>query len=136
MFELCDNLIGIYKTYNCTKSITIDPRKYDKREDPVIPVNRYSQNYTNGEVNVGQSNKNIENKNSENNRNIELSQNTNTSNHNIQSSECSITSEATERVLTGSSNSLSEINSLSSQSNTAEQSIEGSFQNEAMEVDC
>nr|CAI5830513.1 unnamed protein product [Callosobruchus analis] len=29
MFELCDNLIGIYKTYNCTKTITIDPRGYD-----------------------------------------------------------------------------------------------------------
>lgn len=29
MFELCDNLIGIYKTYNTTKSITIDPRIYD-----------------------------------------------------------------------------------------------------------
>ena len=27
MFELADRLIGIYKTYNCTKSVTIDPRK-------------------------------------------------------------------------------------------------------------
>ncbi|CAG9833958.1 unnamed protein product [Diabrotica balteata] len=31
MFELCDNLIGIYKTYDCTKSITIDPRVYDEQ---------------------------------------------------------------------------------------------------------
>ncbi|KAK5646128.1 hypothetical protein RI129_004592 [Pyrocoelia pectoralis] len=31
MFELCDNLIGIYKTFNCTKSICIDPRLYDKQ---------------------------------------------------------------------------------------------------------
>nr|XP_023017853.1 structural maintenance of chromosomes protein 4 [Leptinotarsa decemlineata]XP_023017854.1 structural maintenance of chromosomes protein 4 [Leptinotarsa decemlineata] len=33
MFELCDNLIGIYKTYDCTKTITIDPRIYDKKEE-------------------------------------------------------------------------------------------------------
>lgn len=25
MFELCDRLVGIYKTYNCTKSVTINP---------------------------------------------------------------------------------------------------------------
>lgn len=29
MFELCDNLLGIYKTYNTTKSITINPKLYD-----------------------------------------------------------------------------------------------------------
>ena len=28
MFELCDRLVGIYKTDNVTKSITIDPRKF------------------------------------------------------------------------------------------------------------
>ena len=27
MFELADRLIGIYKTYNCTKSVTINPAK-------------------------------------------------------------------------------------------------------------
>ena len=27
MFELADRLIGIYKTYNCTKCVPIDPRK-------------------------------------------------------------------------------------------------------------
>ncbi|KAJ8924806.1 hypothetical protein NQ315_000960 [Exocentrus adspersus] len=31
MFELCDNLVGIYKVYNCTQSITIDPRVYDNQ---------------------------------------------------------------------------------------------------------
>lgn len=25
MFELCDNLVGIYKIFNCTHTITIDP---------------------------------------------------------------------------------------------------------------
>ncbi|XP_056633945.1 structural maintenance of chromosomes protein 4 [Diorhabda sublineata] len=34
MFELCDNLVGIYKTFDCTKSITIDPRIHDHREVP------------------------------------------------------------------------------------------------------
>ncbi|CAH1155594.1 unnamed protein product [Phaedon cochleariae] len=33
MFELCDNLLGIYKTYDCTKTVTIDPRLYDKKEE-------------------------------------------------------------------------------------------------------
>lgn len=28
MFELADRLVGIYKTNNCTKSITIDPRAF------------------------------------------------------------------------------------------------------------
>ncbi len=27
MFELADRLVGIYKTDNCTKSVTIDPQK-------------------------------------------------------------------------------------------------------------
>ncbi|XP_066249114.1 structural maintenance of chromosomes protein 4 [Euwallacea similis] len=29
MFELCDNLVGIYKTYNTTKTITFNPTVYD-----------------------------------------------------------------------------------------------------------
>jgi hypothetical protein len=28
MFELADRLVGIYKTDNCTKSITIDPGSF------------------------------------------------------------------------------------------------------------
>jgi structural maintenance of chromosome 4 len=28
MFELADRLVGIYKTDNCTKSITINPRSF------------------------------------------------------------------------------------------------------------
>ena len=27
MFELADRLVGIYKTYNCTKTVTINPGK-------------------------------------------------------------------------------------------------------------
>ena len=27
MFELADRLVGIYKTENCTKSVTINPSK-------------------------------------------------------------------------------------------------------------
>jgi len=30
MFELADRLVGIYKTHNCTKSITIDPKAFSK----------------------------------------------------------------------------------------------------------
>ena len=28
MFELADRLVGIYKTHNTTKSVTIDPEKF------------------------------------------------------------------------------------------------------------
>ena len=28
MFELADRLVGIYKTHNCTKSVSIDPRRF------------------------------------------------------------------------------------------------------------
>lgn len=27
MFELADRLVGIYKTDNCTKSVTVNPKK-------------------------------------------------------------------------------------------------------------
>lgn len=30
MFELADRLVGIYKTNNCTKSVTIDPKAFGK----------------------------------------------------------------------------------------------------------
>lgn len=35
MFELADRLVGIYKTYNATKSVTINPTKIieNSRED-------------------------------------------------------------------------------------------------------
>mmetsp|Transcript_8389 Transcript_8389/g.12204 ORF Transcript_8389/g.12204 Transcript_8389/m.12204 type:complete len:185 (+) Transcript_8389:191-745(+) len=32
MFELADRLVGIYKTSNCTKSITINPRAFSKKD--------------------------------------------------------------------------------------------------------
>lgn len=32
MFELADRLIGIYKTHNCTKSITIDPKAFSNEK--------------------------------------------------------------------------------------------------------
>ena len=28
MFELADRLVGIYKTHDCTKSVTIDPKSF------------------------------------------------------------------------------------------------------------
>ena len=31
MFELADRLVGIYKTHNCTKSITIDPKAFSNQ---------------------------------------------------------------------------------------------------------
>ena len=31
MFELADRLVGIYKTHNTTKSVTIDPYKMAER---------------------------------------------------------------------------------------------------------
>lgn len=31
MFELADRLVGIYKTNNCTKSITIDPKSFSNQ---------------------------------------------------------------------------------------------------------
>jgi len=34
MFELADRLVGIYKTHNCTKSITIDPKAFSNRGLP------------------------------------------------------------------------------------------------------
>lgn len=33
MFELCDNLIGIYKVFNCTRTITVDPHAFDDNKN-------------------------------------------------------------------------------------------------------
>ncbi|KAF3423457.1 hypothetical protein E2986_10535 [Frieseomelitta varia] len=38
MFELADCLVGIYKTYNCTKSVTIDLKKYYEKNEIVPPT--------------------------------------------------------------------------------------------------
>ena len=35
MFELADRLVGIYKTNNCTKSVTINPRAFGVARDEV-----------------------------------------------------------------------------------------------------
>lgn len=32
MFELADRLVGIYKTENCTKSVTIDPKAFECKQ--------------------------------------------------------------------------------------------------------
>lgn len=39
MFELCDLLVGIYKTFNCTKSVSVDPKAFgdDDAENAVVP---------------------------------------------------------------------------------------------------
>lgn len=37
MFELADRLVGIYKTDNATKSISIDPRKFSMAQEPEAP---------------------------------------------------------------------------------------------------
>ena len=34
MFELADRLIGIYKTYNCSKSVGVDPEKVESVQQP------------------------------------------------------------------------------------------------------
>lgn len=39
MFELCDNLVGIYKTYNTTKTITINPKLYMGLGQANVPDN-------------------------------------------------------------------------------------------------
>ncbi|XP_053981159.1 structural maintenance of chromosomes protein 4 [Hylaeus volcanicus] len=44
MFELADHLIGIYKTYNCTKSITVDVRKYCEKNGIPLPTQITSKN--------------------------------------------------------------------------------------------
>ena len=39
MFELADRLVGIYKTNNCTKSVTINPREFGKNARPRLTSN-------------------------------------------------------------------------------------------------
>ncbi|CAL7944659.1 unnamed protein product [Xylocopa violacea] len=38
MFELADYLVGIYKTYNCTKSVTVDSKKYYEKNEIAPPT--------------------------------------------------------------------------------------------------
>ncbi|XP_076044466.1 structural maintenance of chromosomes 4-like protein gluon [Oratosquilla oratoria] len=46
MFELADRLVGIYKTYNCTKSVTINPAKIGccAEENPACKTNNLGSN--------------------------------------------------------------------------------------------
>lgn len=48
MFELCDNLVGIYKCRNCTKCVTIEPRVSDNTNNSeqivATPTTNLSQN--------------------------------------------------------------------------------------------
>lgn len=145
MFELCDNLIGIYKTFNCTKTITIDPRIYDKRETSQSQNHRETnesqsnrennQNQTNGETNASQSNRSVENVICQNRRNADLSQD-GSATDNAQSSRESASSDATQRNRSSLSSSQSVIDSSGVQSNATEKVIDASYQSEEMEVDC
>ncbi|KAB7502727.1 Structural maintenance of chromosomes protein 4 [Armadillidium nasatum] len=44
MFELADRLVGIYKTYNCTKSITINPAEYVIKKSEPEPTSQNPMN--------------------------------------------------------------------------------------------
>lgn len=37
-FELADRLVGIYKTENSTKSVTIDPKQFGKGRSVELPA--------------------------------------------------------------------------------------------------
>lgn len=50
MFELADRLVGIYKTYNCTKSVTVNPGLISAQR-PVLPT---SNNPSSNEVQPSQ----------------------------------------------------------------------------------
>ena len=46
MFELADRLVGIYKTYNATKSVTINPNKYVASKGPTSEKPNAALNHT------------------------------------------------------------------------------------------
>ena len=43
MFELADRLVGIYKTDNCTKSVTIDPNKLSQGLRPAVSTQAWTE---------------------------------------------------------------------------------------------
>lgn len=121
MFELCDNLIGIYKIFNCTKSITINPKIYDKENQPTTSKNPVTEERSN------------RNTNNDKEKDTELAQSSGSSS--AGTSQNSITSEVSQRLAASTSSSQSEINSPNNQSNTTGKVIEESYQTETMEVD-
>ncbi|XP_076645837.1 structural maintenance of chromosomes 4-like protein gluon [Halictus rubicundus] len=50
MFELADYLVGIYKTYNCTKSVNVDLRKYYEKNGIAPPTQVTSKNLYSSQV--------------------------------------------------------------------------------------
>ncbi|KAK7866223.1 hypothetical protein R5R35_004050 [Gryllus longicercus] len=46
MFELADHLIGIFKTWDCTKSVTINPKAYGKNSRPTSQLLYFVIPYT------------------------------------------------------------------------------------------
>ncbi|KAJ8956972.1 hypothetical protein NQ318_012136 [Aromia moschata] len=145
MFELCDNLIGIYKTYNCTKTITIDPRVYDKK-DQVVPtpdtnndgVNNEEEN-VNGNRNSGSdpavsNEKENDDNNRDTDRNNRLEPNSESSAATMSTDEDGAPPESTSDLTETSNINSEEILSGDSQ-NQSDQIIDASFQREEMEVD-
>ena len=43
MFELADRLVGIYKIYNCTRSVTINPKLYGVPSSQGQPASQAGQ---------------------------------------------------------------------------------------------
>ncbi|KAJ8970615.1 hypothetical protein NQ314_001150 [Rhamnusium bicolor] len=132
MFELCDNLVGIYKTYNCTKTITIDPRVYDNKEQAVPTTNTNNNMHVVDNVcsekekdnNIERNEKNVENVN------LDLSKTT-------PSTDKDGTTVMSTSDLTESSNMNSEDADMFSgeSQDQSDKIIDASFQPEEMEVD-
>lgn len=55
MFELCDYMIGIYKVYNCTKSLSINPNGYSTPATPAKTVPALTQNPATTEATVAKA---------------------------------------------------------------------------------
>lgn len=127
MFELCDNLIGIYKTYNNTKTITIDPRIYGKQQTAL----------ENNNIRIVHGDQqNAENANINEEKEKEGNAEKNPANDNLESSESTIPESSSN--LTGSSNinDSEDMDMFSAESqNQNDRGIEPLFAPEEMEVD-
>jgi len=55
MFELADRLVGIYKTNNCTKSVTIDPQAFGvpSQQNGIVPMTPALSENTNNNKRAG-----------------------------------------------------------------------------------
>jgi hypothetical protein len=74
MFELANKLIGIYKTFDITKTVIFDPNVYDVLGNPIKKINKNNSKIKKEEIMKNNEENNLNNVINENNINNKINE--------------------------------------------------------------